>query len=238
MISRGSREANQSKVAAHGLERVLLQQDREVQATYQVTGTPSLVLIHPDGTIGSRLAQGADVIRSLVGESIGLPALRTLPMATAPHQPNGNGAHARPRPAAPAIGQPAPDFSLPDLSGKPVKLSDFRGSVTLVLFWRPGCGFCQRMLPDLLAWEEKPPEGAPTLLVVSSESVADNQALGLRAPILLEQDGMRVGSQFGANGTPMAVLVDAEGKIASEVMAGAPAVLALAGAGAAQPALS
>ena len=236
VISRGSVDANRSKVSAHGLERVLLQQDREVQAAYQVTGTPSLVLIRPDGTIGSRLAQGADVIRSLMGESIGLPALRTLPMVAAPQQPNGHGA--RPRPPAPAVGQSAPDFSLPDLSGKPVKLSDFRGRLTLVLFWRPGCGFCQRMLPDLLAWEEKPPEGAPNLLVVSSESVADNQALGLRAPVLLDQDGMGVGSQFGATGTPMAVLVDAEGKIASEVMAGAPAVLALAGASAAQPALS
>ena len=238
VISRGSREANQSKVAAHGLERVLLQQDREVQTAYQVTGTPSLVLIRPDGTIGSRLAQGADVIRSLVGSAVGLPVLRSLPMAAAPQAHNGHGAQMRPRPPAPAIGEPAPDFSLPDLSGKPVKLSDFRGSLTLVLFWRPGCGFCQRMLPDLLAWEEKPPEGAPRLLVVSSESVESNQALGLRAPVLLDQDGMRVGSQFGATGTPMAVLVDAEGKIASEIMAGAPAVLALAGASAAQPALS
>jgi hypothetical protein len=40
---------------------------------------------------------------------------------------------------------------------------------------------------------------------------------------------MGVGRQFGAGGTPMAVLVDAEGKIASELAAGAPAVLQLAG---------
>ena len=41
-------------------------------------------------------------------------------------------------------------------------------------------------------------------------------------------------SAFGANGTPMAMLVDAEGNIASELAAGAPAVLALAGASQAQ----
>ena len=40
---------------------------------------------------------------------------------------------------------------------------------------------------------------------------------------------MRVGSLFGATGTAMGVLVDAKGKIASELAAGAPAVLALAG---------
>jgi thiol-disulfide isomerase/thioredoxin len=132
------------------------------------------------------------------------------------------------------MGELAPDFSLPDLSGKFVSLSDFRGDKTLVLFWRPSCGFCQRMLPDLKAWEANPPAGAPRLLVVSTDSVADNQAMGLRSPVLLDQDGMRVGRLFGATGTPMAVLVDAEGKIASELAAGAPAVLALAGAHQAQ----
>jgi hypothetical protein len=85
------------------------------------------------------------------------------------------------------------------------------------------------MLPDLKAWETNARNGAPKLLVVSTDSVADNQAMGLRSPIVLDSTGMSVGRQFGANGTPMAVLVDAEGKIASELAAGAPAVLALAG---------
>lgn len=46
--------------------------------------------------------------------------------------------------------------------------------------------------------------------------------------MLLDKDGMSIGKLFGAAGTPMAVLVDAEGKIASELAAGTPAVLALA----------
>jgi hypothetical protein len=65
--------------------------------------------------------------------------------------------------------------------------------------------------------------------VVSTDSVADNQAMGLRSPIVLDNAGMSVGKQFGATGTPMAVVIDAEGKIASELAAGAPAVLELAG---------
>ena len=129
----------------------------------------------------------------------------------------------------PKIGEPAPDFGLPDLAGHTVHLADFRGRPTLVLFWRPSCGFCQRMLPDLQAWDAQPPEGAPRLLVVSTDSVADNQALGLRSIVVLDQEGMSVGRLFGATGTPMAVLIDAEGKIASELAVGAPAVLALAG---------
>jgi len=69
------------------------------------------------------------------------------------------------------------------------------------------------------------------LLVVSTGSVQDNQTLGLHSPVVLDQTGMSIGSKFGAVGTPMAVLVDAEGKIASELEAGAQAVLALASAG-------
>ena len=65
------------------------------------------------------------------------------------------------------------------------------------------------------------------LLVVSTGTVEDNRAMGLRAPIVLDQ-GFSAGRQFGATGTPMAVLIDAQGRIASEVAAGGPAVLALA----------
>jgi hypothetical protein len=83
------------------------------------------------------------------------------------------------------------------------------------------------MLPDLKDWEAESLEGGLTLLVVSTGNLNENQALGLRSPVLLDE-GFTVGPTFGANGTPMAVLVDAEGKIASEVAAGAPAVLALA----------
>jgi peroxiredoxin len=129
------------------------------------------------------------------------------------------------------VGERAPDFSLPDLTGKTVSLADFRGSKTLVLFWNSGCGFCQQMLDDLKVWEAGPPKRAPKLLVVSTGAIEDNKALGLRSPVVLDQGGMSIGSRFGANGTPMAVLIDAEGNIASELAAGAPAVLTLAQAG-------
>ena len=226
LVSRGTVEANRPKVTEYGLTHVLLQHDREVAQAYQASGTPSAVLIHRDGTIGSPLAQGADAIRALITSTLSPTGPSALPMAAA--QGNGHRAAAAPQaPAGPKVGEPAPDFSLPDLSGKFVSLSDFRGDTTLVLFWRPSCGFCQRMLDDLKAWEAHPPEEAPRLLVVSTDSVADNQAMGLRSPVVLDQEGMSIGRLFGANGTPMAVLVDAQGNIASELAAGAPAVLAL-----------
>jgi peroxiredoxin/uncharacterized membrane protein YphA (DoxX/SURF4 family) len=216
LISRGTVEANRAKVTKPGVTHVLLQKDREVAQAYQAHGTPSALVVRQDGTIGSPVAQGADAIRGLISAMLN----GTLPMA--PAQP------ARPPPGL-KIGEPAPDFSLPNLAGQTLRLSDFRGRPTLVLFWRPSCGFCARMLPDLKAWETNARNGAPKLLVVSTDSAADNKAMGLRSPVVLDQSGMTVGRQFGAGGTPMAVLVDAEGKIASELAAGAPAVLELAG---------
>ena len=177
-----------------------------------------------DGTLGSALAQGTDAIRQLITRAVNTPGLQTLPMAGAA---NGNGHAAAPTVAK--VGEVASDFSLPDLTGQQVSLSDFRGDKTLVLFWRPSCSFSQRMLDDLKAWEANAPADAPKLLVVSTDSVESNQAMGLRSPVLLDQGGISVGRLFGATGTPMAVLVDEEGKIASELAAGAPAVLALAG---------
>ena len=227
LISRGTPEDNRAKTAESGITQVLLQQDREVAESYQVAGTPSAVLIRTDGTIATPLAEGADNIRGLVAGAIGLPVLRSLPISAA-LQGNGNGgATLSAQPIGPKVGGRAPEFTLPDLSGKQVSLADFRGDPTLALFWNPGCGFCQRMLDDLKAWEMKPSRGAPRLLVVSTGSVEKNKAMGLRSPVLLDQ-GFSVGNTFGANGTPMAVLVDAEGNIASEVAAGAPDVLALA----------
>ena len=83
------------------------------------------------------------------------------------------------------------------------------------------------MLPDVKAWETRRPKKAPKLLVVSTGSVDANHAMGLRSPIVLDKTFM-TGKAFGATGTPMAVLIDARGHIASEIVAGAPAVMALA----------
>jgi len=92
----------------------------------------------------------------------------------------------------------------------------------------PGLRLLRADAAGSLSLGGKPPKEAPKLLVVSTGAMEDNKAMELRSPIVLDQGGMSIGSKFGANGTPMAVLVDAEGKIASEVAAGAPAVLALA----------
>jgi peroxiredoxin len=233
LISRGKPEANRAKIAEYGVQNVLLQQDREVAQSYQAYGTPTAVIVRPDGTIGSPPASGAAAIGALVDQAVktrgqaGRPIPVHLPGTTA-NGSSRNGVVAASKPSMGLkIGQVAPALQLPDLTGSTVDLADFRGSKTLLLFWNPGCGFCIHMLNDVKAWEDKPSKGAPKLLIISTGTVEANQAMGLRSPIVLDH-GFATGRAFGAGGTPSAVLIDADGNIASAVAVGAPAVLALA----------
>lgn len=226
VISRGSEADNRSKSSEHGLSRVLLQKDREVAQAYQSHGTPGAVVVLPDGKIGSPLAQGAEQIRGLVDRLVrGVPL---APPALVRMNGHGNGTPPAPvRPNAPAIGAPAPAVKLTDLDGKQVDLASFKGRDTLVLFWNPNCGFCQRMRPDLTAWEKDASSDAPRLLIVSTGSIEANRAQGFSSTLVLDE-GFNTGRAFGASGTPSAVLVDRLGRIASEVAVGAPSVMALA----------
>jgi thiol-disulfide isomerase/thioredoxin len=233
LISRGEVEENKTKASEHALKNVLLQEDWEISESFEVRGTPSAVLVSADGMVASPVAGGAEGIRRLlsyaVGEGAQLPMQRHQPQAQGQPCPNCGKVHAGAPtvPAAQKVGEDAPEVKLPDLEGHIVELADFRGHETLVLFWNPGCGFCQQMLPDLKQWESEAPEGSPRLLVVSAGTEEANKEMGLASPVLLDQQ-FAVGRAFGASGTPSAVLVDAQGKVASEVAVGAPGVLELA----------
>jgi methylamine dehydrogenase accessory protein MauD len=231
LVSRGTAEENRARSLEHGLTNVLLQDKWEVAKAYQVKTTPSAVLVGRDGTIGSPLAAGPEAIRALVTQTVGNPGRVPTPTAAPALSPaaNVNGhAAAHGVLAAARIGEPAPPIKLPDLEGKTVSLAGFKGKETLVLFWNPGCGFCQGMLDDLKALEADPPKGAPRLLVVSQGTVEANRTMGFRSPVVLDQT-FDAGRAFGARGTPSAVLVDRKGNVASELAVGAPAVLQLAG---------
>jgi peroxiredoxin len=216
LVSRGSEEANRAKRTEFGVTNLLIQDDREVAESYRVAGTPSAVLVRPDGTVGSPVIAGAEGIRRLVASVAGTSG------------PAGSGR--APQPAAPPrgipVGQAAPNATLKDLEGDPFELADFHGEPFAVLFWNPGCGFCQRMLDDVKTWEKKRQKDAPKLVVISSGPVEANREQGFRSPLGLDE-GFNVGKVFGAAGTPSAVLVDADGNVASPVAVGAEQVLEL-----------
>lgn len=214
VISEGNKKANRKKFEGHELGSILLQRDQEVAELYQAWGTPAALMVRPDGRIATRVAQGADNIGALVA------------WATQGAHLNGNGA------AAPAlgIGDRVPPVQLPDLVGRLSDVTNLAGRRTLLLFWNPGCGFCQEMLDDLRAWDAERALDAPELLVISGGTIEQNRAMKLRARVLLDHS-FKTAPMFGANGTPMGVLLDERGAVASKVVVGAQAFFELANLG-------
>jgi peroxiredoxin/uncharacterized membrane protein YphA (DoxX/SURF4 family) len=217
IVSHGSVEANRRKSSEFGLTNVLLQHDHEVAEAYGCLVTPGAVLLY-EGKIATPVALGSAEIESLVAEVTGSRNARR------------NGNHHPPQLLAKplTIGDAAPVFSLPDLNGTLVHSADFLpGKETLLLFWNPDCGYCNRMLSDLKQWEAAAPGHAPRILIVSSGAAEANRKLELQSTVVLDRD-FAVGHEYGVRGTPSALLIDADAKIASEVAVGAPAILALA----------
>jgi len=232
IISRGTVEGNRKKSAEHGLQHILLQELRELETAYGVNGTPSAVVIETDGRIVSELATGADAMLRLLNRALSgvLVAPATAPtqlMPLLPELPRNGSA-----PAAPnlVVGNPAPALALPDLDGSLQTLFDFAGEDVMLLFWSNTCGFCTDILPDLQRWQSRAPAGSPRLVLIASGTAEENRAANLPGTVLLDQHFL-TGNAYGATGTPSAVLIDRDGKIASELVAGIPLVLALLGGG-------
>ena len=68
LISQGEPEQNRAQADEHGLRNVVIQEDSEVTESYGVWGTPSAVVVLPDGSIGSPLAAGVEQIVNLADQ--------------------------------------------------------------------------------------------------------------------------------------------------------------------------
>jgi hypothetical protein len=178
------------------------------------------VLVGADGKIASGLAVGGPTVISLLRNEA--PNLLDASAVEEGH-PEG---HAPAAPRGVPIGGKAPKVELPDLEGKEVNLDEIRNGRTALLFWNPGCGFCQRLVEDIKGWENDRPEGAPQLVLISTGAAEANREHGFESTILLDP-GFRTGEAFGASGTPSAILIDAEGNIASGLSVGGPDVMNL-----------
>ena len=179
------------------LENVLADTAGAVYEAYEASGTPSAVLVSADGSVASHLAAGPGRIAELVAGVLDAPG---LPLGA---------------PAPPLDGLSALSGAVPSLGGRE----------SLVLFWNPDCGFCRSMHEDLLAWEAGANGSSPQLVLISSGDEERTRAEGFRSPVLLDPD-WTLGEAFSAGGTPSAVMIDVEARVASEVLVGAEAILA------------
>lgn len=126
-------------------------------------------------------------------------------------------------------GSVAPDFTLPDLSGRSTSLIPADPSVpTLLVFTDPGCRPCGALMPDVAAWQRRL-EGRMTVTVVSNGSIEATRELAETHGLtnVRMQEGFEVSEAFDARGMPAALAVGRSGRIASEVATGGARIRAL-----------
>jgi peroxiredoxin len=116
------------------------------------------------------------------------------------------------------VGEPAPDFSLPDLSTNIVTLSSYRGQkVVLMDFWATWCGPCRMAMPGLQELQEKFKDHGLEIFSVNQGEAAGQVGSFIQRKkytfhVVLDQDGA-VGGKYGVQGIPTLVLVDKKGVV-------------------------
>lgn len=118
-------------------------------------------------------------------------------------------------------GERAPEFALPDLDGREVALSGFRGLPLLLVFGSPSCGPCKALVPDLETFAAEKREQLRVLFLSRGE-IEDAQRFAkeqdVRVPVAVHPDES-LAEQYKVRVTPFAFLIDAEGVVRAKGLA-------------------
>jgi peroxiredoxin/uncharacterized membrane protein YphA (DoxX/SURF4 family) len=226
VLSGATREETEARMAVYEIDHLLLDEDLQVADDYQARWTPAAVLVSGDGRISSHVSYGDNAIREWLRNQIASGALpsdagdgvtRHVPQVTT-------------RYAVCEIGEPAPRFSLLDLSGERVQTADLLGSPTVLFFWHPRCAYCAAMRDDLRSWEDQAAGERPKLVFVAAGELDDIRAINRQFKSLTLMDpAFDMAPMFGTKFTPSAILIDGEGRVASSLAIGEGNVRALIG---------
>ncbi|MBN9385801.1 MAG: AhpC/TSA family protein [Chitinophagaceae bacterium] len=128
-----------------------------------------------------------------------------------------------------AIGQPAPDFEIPDTAGTMVRLSSLRGKYVLLDFWASWCGPCRAENPHLVETYNKYKDQNFTIVGVSLDK-SNSRALWLGA---IKSDGLPwlqlsdlkfwdgvAAKTYGVQAIPQNFLIDPNGIIVGRTLIG------------------
>ncbi|MBM3431487.1 MAG: AhpC/TSA family protein [Bacteroidetes bacterium] len=127
------------------------------------------------------------------------------------------------------LGQSAPDFTLPDVNGKPIALKSFRGKWVLVDFWASWCRPCRMENPTVVAAYQQFKNKNFTILGVSLDredgkqdwlkAIQDDKLVWPQVSDLKFWNSLVV-PMYQIEGIPYNVLIDPQGKVVAENLRG------------------
>jgi peroxiredoxin len=118
---------------------------------------------------------------------------------------------------------PAPNFTLSELAGQTLHLSDYRGKVVLLNFWASFCAPCLEEMPALEAlWQDYREQGFVVLAVAADRGSIDPvrnfvETGNYSFPIPLDPDG-DVRKQYEVMALPTTYLIGRDGRFAGRVL--------------------
>ncbi len=126
--------------------------------------------------------------------------------------------------AAPAwAGDPASDFTLRDIDGASVTLSELEGQVVIMSFWATWCGPCKEEMPHLQKMYADLEKDGLTVLSISIDDARSASRVkpfikknGYTFPVLLDRDATVISSYNPSKTLPYTVVVDREGNVAKK----------------------
>jgi peroxiredoxin len=117
------------------------------------------------------------------------------------------------------LSKPAPDFTLPDINGKQLKLSTLKGKMVLLDYWATWCGPCLEELPALVALQQKYSSKGFTVVGLSVDDASTREVAAfarehkLSYPIALTGGQDKIPEGYNIFGLPTAYLIDASGVV-------------------------
>lgn len=112
----------------------------------------------------------------------------------------------------------APDFTLKDLNGKDVKLSDYNGKIVILNFWATWCTYCRQEMPDFNDLnKELEKDNEAVIIAVNNQESSDTvkeylTKNNIDLNVLLDTDGS-VTQAYGITGFPTTFFINKDGSL-------------------------